>query len=130
VIMGRKTWQVPPVLPMSSHRVDIVVTRSPSCDAPVHAHRASSFDAAVGKAAAERVDRIYVLGGGELYREALGHFRCTEIHYTRVDTGCPAADTFFPEFEADKAWTCAPSPSEHHDNGFDYRIERWSRFTS
>lgn len=128
VIMGRKSWQVLPALPASSHRVDIVVTRSPSCDAPALVHRASSFDAAIGKATAKGVDRIYVLGGGELYREALGHFRCTEIHYTRVDTECPGADMFFPEFERDKAWTCALSPTQHHDNGFDYRIERWSRF--
>jgi dihydrofolate reductase len=128
VIMGRKSWQVLPALPASPHRVDIVVTRSQKCDAPAHVHRASSFDAAIGKAATEHAERIYVLGGGELYREALGHFRCTEIHYTRVDTECPGADTFFPAFEGDKVWTCAPSVTQHHDNGFDYRIERWSRF--
>lgn len=129
VIMGRRAWQVLSALPASSRRVDIVVTRSSSFDAPGHVDRASSFDAAIGKAAAKGVDRIYVLGGGGLYREALGHFRCTAIHYTRVDAEFPGADTFFPEFESDSAWTCAPSSSQHHDNGFDYRIERWSRFT-
>lgn len=128
--MGRKAWQVLPALPASSQRVDIVVTRGELPDVPADVYRAVSFDAAIGKAAAEHVDRIYLLGGGELYREALGHFRCTGIQYTRVDTECPGADTFFPEFEGDKAWTCAPSPTQHHDNGFDYRIERWSRFTS
>jgi dihydrofolate reductase len=129
VIMGRKAWQVLPALPASSQRVDIVVTRGELPAMPADVYRAVSFDAAIGKAVAEHVDRIYVLGGGELYREALGHFRCTEIHYTRVDTECPGADTLFPEFEGDKSWTCAPSPTQHHDNGFDYRIERWSRFT-
>jgi len=53
VIMGRKTWQVLPALPASPHRVDIVVTRSPSCDVPAQVHRASSFDAAIGKAIAK-----------------------------------------------------------------------------
>jgi dihydrofolate reductase len=126
--MGRTTWQVLPALPESPHRVDIVVTRSPGWDVPVRAHRASSFDAVIGKATAEGVDRIYVLGGGELYREALGHFRCTDIHYTRVDMECRGADTFFPEFEADASWACGPTATQHHDNGFDYRMERWSRF--
>jgi dihydrofolate reductase len=69
-----------------------------------------------------------VLGGSELYGEALGHFRCTELHYTRVDSESPGADTFFPDFEADAAWTCGPEATQHHDNGFDYRIEHWSRF--
>jgi hypothetical protein len=56
VIMGRKSWQVLPGLPASSHRVDIVVTRSQRCDSPAHVHRASSFDAAIGKAATEHAE--------------------------------------------------------------------------
>jgi dihydrofolate reductase len=128
VVMGRKAWRTLPVLAASPRRLDIVVTRDATRDVPGHVHRASSFDAAVGKAVAEHADRVYVLGGGELYREALGHFRCTGIHYTRVEFEFPGADTFFPEFEADVAWTCAPTAMQHHDNGFDYRIERWSRF--
>jgi dihydrofolate reductase len=69
-----------------------------------------------------------VIGGGRLYREALGHFRCTEIHYTRVDGESAGADVFFDGFEATAAWTRAPAPTHHQDNGFDYRIEHWSRF--
>jgi hypothetical protein len=30
--------------------------------------------------------------------------------------------------ETNAAWTCGPTPTQHHDNGFDYRIEHWSRF--
>lgn len=128
VIIGRKAWQKLPALPAVPQRVDIVVTRNMQLDVPAPALRAASFDEALHKAAAAQVDRVYVLGGGELYREALGHFRCTHIHYTRVDNEFPGADTFFVDFETTAAWRCNPTPTLHHDNGFDYRIEHWSRF--
>jgi dihydrofolate reductase len=129
VIMGRKAWQALPPLPPLPQRLDIVVTRNGQYDVPTHVLRASSFDEALHKAASASVDRVYVFGGGELYREALGHFRCTDLHYTRVDGEFPGADTFFADFEATAAWIRAVDPTQHHDNGFDYRLERWSRFT-
>ena len=128
VIMGRKAWEALPALPAAPGRIDIVVTRDARYDSPAHVVRASSFDGALERATAAQVDRVFVFGGGELYREALGHFRCTEIHYTRVDGEFPGADTFFSDFEVSPAWRCDPGPTQHHDNGFDYRIERWSRF--
>lgn len=79
------------------------------------------------QAVASQAGRVFVLGGAALYREALGHFRCTTIHYTRVDFEFPGADALFPEFEPSGAWSCDPAPTSHHDNGFDYRIERWQR---
>lgn len=129
VIVGRRTSQALTALPASPRRVDIVVTRDTTYDGPAQVSRATSFDEALIRATAARVDRVYVLGGGELYGEALGHFRCTDVHYTRVDRESPGADTFFPDFEANPAWACGPTTTQHHDNGFDYRIEHWSRFT-
>jgi dihydrofolate reductase len=128
VIVGRKTLQALPALPEPSRRIDIVITRDATYDGPAHVIRASSFDDALVRAAAAQVDRVCVLGGGELYGEALGHFRCTDLHYTRVDRESPGADTFFPDFETNPAWVCGPTSTQHHDNGFDYRIEHWSRF--
>jgi dihydrofolate reductase len=128
VVLGRKAWQALPALRASPDRVDLVVTRDAVIDVPAHVIRASALDDALHKATAASVDKVYVLGGGELYREALGHFRCTELHYTRVDSEFPGADTFFPDFETNVAWVCGPTSTQHHDNGFDYRIEHWSRF--
>lgn len=128
VIVGRKAWQVLRAFPPLPRRIDIVVTRSAGHDGLEHVLRASSFDDALEKATAAHVERVYVLGGGELFREALGHFRCTAIHYTRVDQEFAGADTFFPEFETSPRWSCDAGTTQHHDNGFDYRIERWSPF--
>jgi dihydrofolate reductase len=96
VILGRKAWQAMQPRPPTPTRVDIVVTRNATHSAPDHVQLASSFDQALDRAAAARVDRIFVLGGGELYREALGHFRCTDLHYTRLEAEFPGADTVFP----------------------------------
>jgi hypothetical protein len=41
-----------------------------------------------------------------------------------------AATPEYLDFEASAGWTCAPGATQHHDNGFDYRIEHWSRFQS
>lgn len=49
-------------------------------DVPVPVIRSSSFDEALARATAAQVDRVYVLGGGELFREALGHLRCIDLH--------------------------------------------------
>lgn len=128
VILGRRTWeslgkqwaQLRGCLP-------IVVSGSPELALAAPARRATSFDDALFQAVSANAARVFVLGGGALYREALGHFRCTTIHYTRVDADLPG-DVRFPDFQASGAWTQAAAPTSHHDNGFDYRIERWQRF--
>lgn len=129
-ILGRKTWHAMPRLPAVAQRVEVVVTRRRDLEVPDHVIAAASFDDAVRAAIAANADRIVVLGGGALYREALAHFRCTELHYTRVDTEAPGADTWISSFDADPAWRSESTPTHHHDNGFDYQIERWSRFAT
>jgi dihydrofolate reductase len=129
VILGRRTWDAlakhPPPL---RGCLTFVVSRDSQLSLPAPARRATSLDDALIQAVASKVDKVFVLGGGELYREALEHFRCTALHYTRVDAEFPGADVTFPDFEATGAWNMAEGPTHHHDNGFDYRIERWRRF--
>ena len=66
IIMGRRTWEsIGKPLP---GRKNIVVTRSAGYEAP-GASVASSLDVALALCAGEPV--VFVIGGGELYREAL-----------------------------------------------------------
>lgn len=66
VIMGRKTWEsLGKALP---GRDNIVVTRTPGYDAP-GASVASSLDGALALCAGEPT--VFVIGGAELYAEAL-----------------------------------------------------------
>jgi dihydrofolate reductase len=92
--MGRRTWDSLPdrFRPLPDRR-NIVVTRSPEWEAD-GARRARSLEEALQLVA--DAERVFVIGGGEIYAEALplaDELVLTEIHRD-VD-----GDTFFPEFD-------------------------------
>ncbi len=91
VIMGRKTFEaIGKPLP---GRRNIVVSRRPGYNAPGCKVTPSFTDALVQAAG---VAEIMVIGGGEIYREALP--RAQRIYLTRVHAHFDA-DTFFPAIE-------------------------------
>ncbi|MDA4846446.1 dihydrofolate reductase [Hoeflea poritis] len=97
VVMGRKTYQsIGKALP---GRLNVVVTRDPAFradDAEVFTTLDAAFERARQKAAADGQTEICVIGGGEIYRQALAGAQT--IHYTRVDSE-PQGDTRFPELD-------------------------------
>ncbi len=101
VIMGRKTWDsLPPKFRPLPNRVNVVVSRTPEALAlPEGVLKANSLDAAIAMAT-ERADnrqRIWIIGGAELYKSGLPV--CYEVHLTLV-RGVHEGDARFPEFEA------------------------------
>lgn len=93
VIMGRKTWDSLPARfrPLPGRR-NIVVTRDPAWQAE-GAERASSLDTAL--ALAGDTQRVFVIGGAELYALALP--RADELVLTEIDTDLDG-DVFFPDW--------------------------------
>jgi dihydrofolate reductase len=81
VIMGRKTWESLPerFRPLPGRR-NVVVTRDPAFEAS-GAEIAHSLDAALDHLAGQ--PRIFVIGGGQLYAEALP--RADELVLTEID---------------------------------------------
>jgi dihydrofolate reductase len=80
-IMGRKTWESLPKKPLPG-RTNIVVTRDRAFQAE-QAVVVHSFADAIAEAQAESPDEIAVIGGADLYREALPHAEriyLTEVH--------------------------------------------------
>ena len=78
VVMGRKTWDSLPKKPLPG-RDNIVVTRQSGWSAD-GAIAASSLDEALAK---RRCGDVSVIGGGEIYREALpraDRVELTEVH--------------------------------------------------
>jgi dihydrofolate reductase len=103
VVMGRRTFDsIGKPLP---GRTNIVVSRRPGL-AIAGAAVASSFDAAL--AVAGQVPEIVVIGGAEIFREALP--RTDTIHLTRVHARI-AGDVVFPELDPDQ-WR--ETMVEHH----------------
>jgi len=92
VIMGRKTWEsLPDSFRPLPGRHNIVVSRNTAYQAP-GATLASSLEEAVRQAG--NADEAFVIGGAELYRQALplsSHLYLTEIE-ENID-----GDVFFPK---------------------------------
>jgi dihydrofolate reductase len=71
VVMGRRTWESFPARfrPLPGRRNIVITRRSDWQDAG--AERASSLESALALAAEGDPERIWVIGGGELFREAI-----------------------------------------------------------
>jgi dihydrofolate reductase len=97
IVMGRKTWESFPKRPLPG-RLNIVISRDPAYRAD-GAETAASLDAAL-KLAAERcmdgADEICIVGGGEIYRQAMTVADCLKLTHVR---GHFDGDTLFPPID-------------------------------
>jgi dihydrofolate reductase len=93
VIMGRKTWESLPARfrPLPG-RLNIVVTRQRGWQAE-GAAVAHDLDGALAHVRAARQDRVFVIGGAQLYAEALP--RADELVLTEIDAAFEG-DAHFP----------------------------------
>lgn len=109
VIMGRKTWESIPLKyrPLKD-RFNVVLTRhTDSLTETEGAVSFSSLNVALDFLFRnENVNNIFVIGGGELYREAVFHPACSTIFLTTVK-GNFNCDVFFPELAP--TWKCVES---------------------
>jgi dihydrofolate reductase/thymidylate synthase len=96
VIMGRKTWESLPRKPLPG-RINVVLT----CSGTIYedAYSYSSLEIALNELKnMDNVnkDNIYIIGGAQLYKEALESDECEKLYATEV-YGNYNADTFFPK---------------------------------
>jgi dihydrofolate reductase len=98
VIMGRKTWESLPAAfrPLPGRR-NIVVTRNPDYVAAGATLVRSLPEALSAASMANHGNEIFVIGGAELYRQALP--LAQRLYLTEITDSC-AGDVFFPEVSA------------------------------
>lgn len=100
VIMGRKTWDsLPPPYKPLPHRLNIVLTRG-GLSLPDGVFQAASLNEALGlinDRFQNVVEKVFVIGGGEIFKEALTHPQCHKIYLTQILSKFDCA-TFFPSF--------------------------------
>ncbi len=99
VVMGRKTWDSFPTQPLPG-RANIVITRNPDFH-PVGAEVVRSLDDALALARVRGRcgpggDEVCVIGGGEIYVQAIG--KADTLHVTHVHAS-PDGDTRFPAID-------------------------------
>lgn len=106
ILMGRKTAEsLGRALP---GRTNLVLTRGDAV--PFDGMQAvASLAQARARAQAEGADELCVIGGGEVYRLALGEAEV--LHLTHVETEVEGADAFFPAIDP-AVW--APVAREFH----------------
>ena len=120
VLMGRKTFEsVGRPLP---GRRNIVVTRNPQWHA-AGVEVATSLDDAIALVA--DADTVFVIGGGELYAQALP--RLDELVLTEIDRDFDG-DTFFPSWNrADFVETSRETHRANPPENFDYAFVTYKR---
>jgi len=123
VVMGRKTWDSLPAAfrPLPGRR-NLVVTRNPQWQAG-GAEALPSLDAALQTLQSEA--RVFVIGGGELYAQALPH--ADEIALTEIDADFDG-DVFFPRWPRDD-FIEAARDSHTSDAGWRYHWVTYQRRT-
>ncbi|MEV5072014.1 dihydrofolate reductase [Microbacterium sp. LMI12-1-1.1] len=122
VVMGRRTWESFPARfrPLPGRR-NIVITRQEEW-ADTGAERAGSLEAALAVAAEGRPERIWVIGGGRLFREAIDLADLLEV--TELDLEVPG-DTHAPDRRGWRTTSVDPAEGWHTSRtGIRYRFLR------
>ena len=97
VIMGRKTWEsLPDQYRPLPNRNNVVVSKTQSNFEGAIAV-ASFADALID--ANKKHGRVFVIGGGQLYKEALVHPELNTVHVTQIFRTFDC-DTQFPEYKS------------------------------
>ena len=122
VVMGRKTLESLPGGRPLADRDNIVLSRDPALKvkgaAVVH-----SVEELQQLLADIDTDRVYVIGGADIYRLLLPY--CDTAFVTRVDYAYQA-DAFFPDLDAMPEWEMTEESEEQtcHDMEFTFRTYR------
>lgn len=123
VVMGRKTLESFPESKPLPNRVNIVLTRDQSYQAPgaVVVHSMEELKEELKKYSGEE---IFVIGGGQIYRELLP--LCDKAYVTKVDRAFDA-DVYFPDLDQDPQWKMTKVSEEQTYFDLEYAFAVYER---
>lgn len=124
VLMGRRTFGSLNNKPLPG-RINIVLSRQKDLKAE-GAVLVDKIDKALFIAKEHDYNQLFVIGGGDLYRQMLP--KAHRLYITRVKADFPEADTFFPPF-SEKDFKLVSEQKHHADekHAYDYSFEVWER---
>ena len=123
VVMGRKTMESFPGGQPLKKRTNIVLSRDESYqvkDAVV----VHSLEELLEQLKSFPEESIYVIGGESIYRMLLPY--CKEAYITRIPHSY-AADTYFPDLDADPEWELEDESEEQTYFDLEYVFTRYRR---
>lgn len=125
VIMGRKTWEsLGRPLP---GRLNIVVSRQDGLQlegAEVFADLPAAIERGQHWAQEQGVDEVMLIGGGQLYHQALA--QASRVYLTRIEVELEG-DTWFPQLPFDEWQRVDAQPQPEQDGQPAYTFEVWER---
>jgi dihydrofolate reductase len=99
VIMGRKTWEsIPEKFRPLPGRLNMVLSRGPEMSLPAGVIQISGLDEALTfleQGNGLRLNKVFVIGGGEIFKTALVHPACERLYITHIQKNFDC-DRFFP----------------------------------
>lgn len=136
VIMGRKTYEsIPKKFRPLDNRLNVVLSRSETIREelalPEDVLVAKTFDEALNMLSigpvSGNVSKVFVIGGGTVYNEAISSPFCAAVHLTEVDKDYEGMDTFFPAVPA-SAFRLVSKSRVINERETDYRFTKYERY--
>lgn len=131
VIMGRKTWDsLPEKYRPLPNRLNVVLTRNDQLALPLAVLKFKNLSEALlyvqKNQQQKKIESIFVIGGGEVFAEALQHPQCHKIFLTVIDHDF-FCDIFLPKLKSD--FKKVSESSIVQEEGLAYRFFEYSRQT-
>ena len=121
VILGRKTLATFPGGRPLKNRANLILSRNPDF-APEGARVFHDLDSLLAAAPAD----AFVIGGASVYQALLPC--CDRAFITKIDKSWPA-DAYFPDLDADPAWTVTEEGDWQEHEGLRFRYVTYERVT-
>ena len=103
--MGRKTWEyIPDKFKPLKSRINIILSKTMGQDDVSeynNTYVVNSLNEALNKNYKDKNQNIFIIGGSQLYNEAIKHQNTRELFITEIYKNYEC-DTFFPKIELDK----------------------------
>ena len=119
VVMGGKTLRSFPNQKPLKNRVNIVLSRGQVRDDCIIV---PSYEALKAEMKARENEDIFVIGGGEIYRELLPY--CQGAYVTKVEA-VGGAEVFFPNLDENENFVCVDEGEPIEDNGYIIRFTKY-----
>ena len=119
VVMGGNTLRSFPNQKPLKNRVNIVLTRGQVCDECVCVH---SYEELKNELKRRENEEIFIIGGGEVYRELVPYCHAALVTKVEADGG---AQVFFPNLDENEDFVCVDEGKPLQDNGYTIRFTRY-----
>lgn len=119
VVMGGNTLRSFPNGKPLKNRVNIVLSRGQVCDECIFVR---DYDELKRELKARENEEIFIIGGGQVYKELLPY--CDEVLITKVDE-VGGAEVFFPNLDEDPNFICVDEGTPLEDNGHTIRFTKY-----